>query len=237
MPDIHSDGGISTTTTGLTSLADKGPTRVLLIEEYVAVRRGIRLLVEAEPDFAVCGGVSSLAAAVEGDWDPEIVVHGLLLPDQIGTPIVRALRERFPRAGLVALTRFDTPVYVHLALTAGDNGYVLKSASPVELIDALRQISRGGEWVQPSLGALLARWDEIPRRHDRDSMWDLTRREQEVLELLALGHTNTEVADILSVSLRTVEAHRTHLTQKLGLRSRAEIVRFVSDQQRILVAS
>lgn len=210
---------------------------VLLVEEYVAVRRGIRLLIDAEPDFSVCGGVSTAGEAVSREWEPDVIVHGMLLPDGTGAPVVRMLRSRFPRAGLLALSRLDTPVYVHLALDAGDNGYVLKSASPEQILDALRRICDGEEWVQPSLGALLARWDEIPRRHDRDSMWNLTRREQEIVELLALGHTNSEIASILSVALRTVEAHRTHVMQKLGLRTRAEIVRYVDQQGRVLTAS
>lgn len=232
MLDIDNPPAIST----VNDRSDSTTVSVLLVEEYVAVRRGIRVLLEAEPGFMVLGGASSLAGAIEPSWDPDVVVHGLILADATGTPIVKALRDRFPRAGLVALTRFDMPVYVHLALITGDNGYVLKSASPEELIAAVRRVARGEEWVQPSLGGLVARWTEIPRRHDRGSMWDLTRREQEVLELLALGHTNTEVADLLSISLRTVEAHRTHLTQKLGLRTRAEIVRFVHDQQRLSAA-
>lgn len=214
----------------------QGICKVLLIEEYVAVRRGIRLLVEAQPDLSISGGVCSLGEALDGSWEPDLVVHGLLLADAIGPSVVSALRARFPRAGLVALTRLDAPVYVHLALQAGDNGYVLKSASPDQLMNAIDRVAAGEEWVQPSLGALLARWDEIPRRHDHDSLWDLTRREQEVLELLALGHTNVEIADMLCVALRTVEAHRTHVVQKLGLRTRAEIVRYVSQQQRTLFA-
>jgi two-component system, NarL family, response regulator NreC len=212
---------------------EHGPaTTILLVEEYAAVRRGIRLLIEAQPHLAVLGGASTVREAVDGPWEPDVVVHGLLFPDGVGAQAVTALRARFPRAGLVALTRLDTPVYVHLALGAGDNGYVLKSASPAELVEAVRRVAHGEEWVQPGLGALLARWDEIPRRHNRGTLWDLTRREQEVLELLALGHTNAEVAQSLAVALRTVEAHRTHLMQKLGLRTRAEIVRFVGDQQR-----
>lgn len=206
--------------------------RVLLVEELVVVRRGIRLLIEAEPDFMVCGGACSTEEAVKGQWEPDIVVHGLVFPEATGAPVVAALRGRFPRAALVALTRLDAPVHVHLALGAGDNGYVLKTASPAELVDALRKVARGEEWVQPSLGAQLARWEEIPRRHDESSLFDLTLREQEVLELLALGHTNSEVAEVLSVSLRTVEAHRAHVVQKLGLRTRAEMVRFVTEQQR-----
>lgn len=216
---------------------DGAATSVLLVEEYVAVRRGIRLLVESEPDLTVCGGVSNLASALGGVWEPDVVVHGLLLPDKAGASVATALRARFPCAGLVTLSRLDTPVHVHLALEGGDNGYVLKSASPDDLIDAIRAVSRGEEWVQPSLGARLARWDEIPRRHGPDSMWELTRREQEVVELLALGHTNAEVADTLGVALRTIEAHRTHLSQKLGLRTRAEIVRYVTDQPRLAAAT
>jgi DNA-binding NarL/FixJ family response regulator len=204
---------------------------VLLVEELVAVRWGIRLLIEAEPDFAVCGGASTLKQALEGQWEPDLVVHGLVFPEATGAPVVTALRGRFPRAALVALTRLDAPVHAHLAIGAGDSGYVLKTASPTELVDALRKVAGGEEWVYPSLGAQLARWDEIPRRHDESSLFDLTQREEEVLELLALGYTNAEVARTLCVSLRTVETHRTHVMQKLNLRTRAEMVRFVSEQQ------
>jgi two-component system, NarL family, response regulator NreC len=207
-------------------------TSILLVEEHTVVRRGIRLLLEAEPDLEVCGGVSTLADAINSSWEPDLVLHALLLPDATGPEIVTRLRQRFPRAGLLALSRLDNPTYVHLALTAGDNGYVLKSATPAQLLDAVRHVAGGEDYVQPILGAALARWDEIPHRHDRDSLFALTRREQEVLELLALGHTNAEVAAALAVALRTVEAHRTHVMQKLGLRSRADLVRFVSDQQR-----
>ncbi|MGH9104481.1 MAG: LuxR C-terminal-related transcriptional regulator [Acidimicrobiales bacterium] len=203
---------------------------VLLVEEHVLMRQGVKLLIETGPDMVVCGEVSTVAEAIHGPWEPDVVLHGLLLPDKMGPAVVIALRTRFPRARLVALTRLDTPVYVHLAVSAGDSGFVLKSATPGELIEAVRKVARGERWVQPSLGALLARWDEIPRRHERSSAWGLTRREQEVLELLALGHTNAEVAEDLGVALRTVEAHRAHLIQKLGLRTRAEIVRFVNQQ-------
>jgi two-component system, NarL family, response regulator NreC len=205
-------------------------TSILLVEEYPLVRRGTRLLLEADPQLEVCGSVSTLAAAVEGPWDPNLVMHALLLPDVSGPEVVTRLRERFPRARLLALARLDDPIYVHLALTAGDDGYLsLKSAAPGEVLEAVRRVAAGEDYVQPALGAALARWQEIPRRHDRDSL-SLTRREQEVLELLALGYTNAEVAAALAVALRTVEAHRTHITQKLGLRSRAELVRFVAEQ-------
>jgi two-component system, NarL family, response regulator NreC len=208
-------------------------TSILLVEEYPLVRRGTRLLLEADPQLEVCGGASTLAEAIEGTWDPDLVVHALLLPDASGPEVVTRLRQRFPRARLLALARLDNPIYVHLALTAGDDGYVsLKSAAPGEVLEAVRRVAAGEDYVQPALGAALARWQEIPHRHDRDSLSSLTRREQEVLELLALGYTNAEVAAALGVALRTVEAHRMHVMQKLGLRSRADLVRFVAEQQR-----
>jgi two-component system response regulator NreC len=208
-------------------------TSILLVEEYPLVRQGIRLLLEASPQLEVCGGVSTVAEAIEGSWDPDLVVHALLLPDASGPVVVARLRERFPRAGLLALARLNDPIYVHLALTAGDDGYVsLNSAAPDELLEAVRRVAAGEDYVQPVLGAALARWEEIPHRHDRDSLLSLTRREQEVLELLVLGYTNAEVAAALGVALRTVEAHRMHVMQRLGLRSRADLVRFVAEQQR-----
>jgi two-component system response regulator NreC len=206
-------------------------TSILLVEEYTIVRRSLRMLLDAERDLTVCGAVGTLAEAIDGSWEPDVVIHDLLFPDCSGPEVVTRLRDRFPTAGLVVLSRLDMPTYVHLALTSGANGYVLKSADPQQLLDAVRQVADGQGYVQPSLGAALARWDEIPRRHDRDSLFSLTTREQEVLELLALGHTNAEVAKALGVALRTVEAHRTHLMQKLGLHSRAELVRLVAEQQ------
>jgi len=206
-------------------------TTILLVEEYTVVRRSLRMLLDAETDLAVCGGVGTLAEALDGSWEPDVVIHGLLFPDCSGPEVVTRLRARFPTAGLVVLSRLDMPTYVHLALTSGADGYVLKSADPQQLLDAVRRVAVGEGYVEPSLGAALARWDEIPRRHGRDSLFSLTTREQEVLELLALGHTNAEVAKALGVALRTVEAHRTHLMQKLGLHSRAELVRLVAEQQ------
>jgi two-component system response regulator NreC len=207
-------------------------TTVLLVEEYTVLRRGLRLLLDAEPDIEVCAGTPTLGEAIGGSWNPDVIIHELLLPDCSGLEVVARLRDRFPDAHLVVLSRLDRPVYVHLALTAGADGYVLKSADPLQLLAAVRCVAGGQGYVQPCLGAALARWDEIPRRHDRDSLFSLTRREQEVLELLALGHTNTEVAAAIGVALRTVESHRTHLMQKLGLHSRADLVRFAAEQRR-----
>lgn len=126
------------------------------------------------------------------------------------------------------------PIYVRLAMNAGADGYVRKAADARDVVDALIRIAEGQCYVEPALGATLARWEEPLRRDDVCSSSALTAREREVSELLALGHTNAEVGHTLGIAVRTVEAHRGHLMHKLGLNSRAELVRFVTDQQRCI---
>ena len=203
---------------------DGSATQVLLVEEYPVVRQGVRLLVERAPDIAICGEAGSLSEAEAGGWDPDLVLHGLVLPDGSGPEVVSRLLAHFPRARAVVLSRVDQPTYVHLALNAGARGYLLKGSAATELVEVLRRVARGEEYVEPSLGSALARWDSIPRRHPTGAGVALTRREQEVLELVALGHTNAEIAATLAVSLRTVETHRSHVARKLGVRSRAALV-------------
>ena len=203
---------------------DAGAVQVLLVEEFPIVRHGVRLLVERASDIAICGEAASLAEAEAGAWDPDVVAHGLVFPDGNGPEVVSRIQSRFPRARLVVLSRIDQPTYVHLALLAGAKGYLLKGAAATELVDVVRRVARGEEYVQPSLGSALAHWQSIPRRQPAGAALALTRREQEVLELVALGHTNAEIASTLGVSLRTVETHRSHLAQKLGVRSRAALV-------------
>lgn len=203
---------------------------VLLVEEFTLVREGVRALIEREPDMHVCGEAASLDEATHGVWEPAVIAHGLHLRDAWGPEIVTKLRDRYPRTPLLVLTRFDSPTYVHLALRAGARGYLLKDSASSELVEAIRLLARDQSYVQPSLGAVLVRWDAMPRRQGPDSFFALTRREQEVLELIALGHTNVEVAAALGVALRTVESHRSRISRKLGLSTRAEFVQFVAEQ-------
>jgi len=142
--------------------------------------------------------------------------------------VVAELHGRFPDSRLVVFSRLENPSYVHLAMASGALGYGLKSAAPEALTDAVHRVAAGEEYVEPSLGAALAHWDGIPRWRVKDDLLALTRREQEVVELVALGHTNAEAAATLGVALRTVESHRSHIVQKLGLRTRAELVQFVT---------
>jgi two-component system, NarL family, response regulator NreC len=220
--ELSPDAGTSSPTPGLHA-------RVLLVEEYGLVRRGLQLQLEADSRYKVCGGVRNPAEAVAGSFAPDLVVSELLFHEVQGPPVVARLRNAFPEASILVLTRVGNPAYVHLALDAGANGYILKDAPPEDFLLAVHRVAAGQEYVQPQLGAAVARWKGFGRRQRPESLTMLTRREEEVIELLALGHTNTEIAAMLTVALRTVEAHRSHVLQKLGLTTRAEIIRYVSE--------
>src|SRR5919197_820128 len=197
------------------------PLKVMLVDDHTVVREGLRLLIEPEPDLEVCGEASTLEEALEGECAPDVVLADLVLQEARGTEVLDALRDRFPDAAVLVLSMVDKPTDVNLALAAGASGFILKEAASDEVLDGLRRVGRGEQYLQPALGAELARWAAGPRLVHARIPGALTRREEEVLRLLALGHTNAEVAQILGVSLRTVETHRGHLLQKLGIRTRA----------------
>lgn len=194
---------------------------VVLLDGRPVVREGLRALLEREPDIAVSGVAARLEEAVAMDIEPDVVVSELVLGKVRGAPIVRCLRARFQRSAILVLTMLVEAREVEAAFAAGANGYIVKDSAVDEVVEAIRKVHRGEGYVEPSLGAALARRSQP---NDVDAPGALTAREQEVLHLLALGHTNAEIADRLSVSLRTAEADRANLLQKLGLRSRAELV-------------
>src|SRR5881392_453614 len=150
------------------------------------------------------------------------------MPDQTGLDVLPTiLREQQETKGMV-LSMQDDPRYVREAFAAGASGYVLKEAADAEVVQAVREVARGGRYVNPELGArLVAAETDALRRAEQDPLSD---REREVLRLLALGHTNQEIAKELFISVRTAETHRAHIMQKLGLASRAELVRYAMAQ-------
>lgn len=206
-----------------------GATAVLLCDEHTLFLRGIRGLLAETSDLCVCREVSDLSDLDDVSGSPDVVAHGLVFSDAVGPVVVRRVREAFPRAALLVVTRLANPLYVHLCLSAGANGYISKSASPEEFLTAVRAVARGDEFVEPTLGAAVARWHDALSRQRRGSHVALTEREREVLELLAGGHTNAETAATLGIALRTAEAHRAHISQKLGLQRRADFVRYASE--------
>ena len=202
---------------------------VLLIDDHVVVREGLRALLERQEGVTVVAEAGSVDDAVALDVRADVVVADLMLPDERGAEVVRRIKQRHPDAAVLVLTMVDNPTDVQMCLAAGASGYLLKETASTELVDAVRRVAAGSDYLQPSLGAALARWRDTPGRVRARAIDDLSEREREVLRLIALGHTNAEIASMLFVSVRTVENHRASVMRKLGLRTRAELVRHANE--------
>jgi len=200
--------------------------RVLIIDDHAVVRSGLRLLLDAEADITVVGEAGSAddgvrAARLE---KPDVVLLDVVMPGRSGIEATPELRKAASNARVLVLSMQDDPSYVREAFAAGASGYVLKEAADVELVQAVREVASGARYVHPALGARLAAAEvDAASRAAADP---LSEREREVLRLLALGHTNQEIAKMLFISVRTAETHRAHIMQKLGLQTRAELVRY-----------
>jgi len=207
--------------------------RVLIVDDHAVVRSGLRRLLDAEPDIETVGEAPNADRAVfealEGK--PDVVLLDLMMPEKGGIEGMPALLQAVPEARVLVLSMQDDPRYVRAAFEAGASGYVLKEAADTEVVAAIRAVSAGERYVHPALGAKLVEADaEERRRAEQDP---LSEREREVLRLLALGHTNQEIAAQLFISVRTAETHRAHIMQKLSLSSRAELVRYALEHDLI----
>ena len=205
-------------------------TRVLIVDDHAVVRSGLRLLIDAEEDLETAGEAASAREAIfeARSLKPDVILLDVVMPEQSGLEAIPQLVHENPDAKVLVLSMQDEPRYVREAFETGASGYVLKEAADSELVAAIREVAKGGRYVHPELGARLVAADsEERKRADEDP---LSEREREVLRLLALGHTNQEIAKQLYISVRTAETHRAHIMQKLRLQSRAELVRYALDQ-------
>jgi two-component system response regulator NreC len=200
------------------------PRRVFILDDHTVVRAGVRLLLDNEPDLVVVGEATNVAEFVSQPVAYDVVIADLILPDASGDEVVNAVRAHAPAANILILSMVDDVNAAALSLRAGAVGYLTKDAAALELVDAVRSVAEGRRYLQPALGAQLATAGLPPGRSTvlRDD-------ELAVLRLLALGHTNAEVAGLLGVSLRTVESRRARVFDKLGFRSRAELFRYAAD--------
>lgn len=204
-------------------------TSVLIVDDHAVLRSGLRLLLEAQPDLTVVGeaedALSGLALAKE--LQPDVVLMDISMPGQSGLDSLPRLRHVAPASQVLVLTMHDDEGYLRRALQAGAAGYVLKKAADSELIAAVRAVARGEVYVHPAFTRNLLR-DYLPESGSpvTDPWLGLSDREREVLTLVALGHTAAEIAERLSLSAKTVETYRARGMDKLGLRSRAALVRF-----------
>ena len=203
--------------------------RVLVVDDHAVVRAGLRRVLDAEKDIETIGEAANAERAVFEalEHKPDVVLMDVVMPGKSGIEGMPALLQAVPEARVLVLSMQDDPHYVREAFEAGASGYVLKDAADTDVVEAVRAVAGGSRYVHPTLGAkLVAAETEERKRAESDP---LSEREREVLRLLALGHTNQEIAALLYISVRTAETHRAHIMQKLSLSSRAELVRYALD--------
>lgn len=199
-----------------------GPITVVLADDHRVVRSGLRVLLESDGRFEVVDEAGDVCGTVDKvrERHPQVLVLDLNMGGESSLDAIPQLRAETPDTQIVVLTMQENPAFAQAALRAGALGYVLKDAADDELMNAVAAAAEGRTYLNPELGArLAAQPSESDDRPDR-----LSPRELEVLKLIALGHTNSEIAASLFLSVRTVESHRAHIQQKIGLTSRADLV-------------
>src|SRR5512142_2503074 len=207
--------------------APDGRITIVLADDHQVVRAGLRMLLPAEGDFEVvaeAGDVATTERRVVA-YHPRVLVLDLNMPGGSSLPAIPRLREAAPETQIVVLTMQNDPAFAREALRSGAIGYVLKEAADSELVQAVRLAAEGRTYLNPELGARLAAEPNNPTGPPDD----LSAREVEVLKLIALGHTNGEIAQSLYLSVRTVESHRAHIQQKTGRTTRADLVAYARD--------
>ena len=200
--------------------------RAVVVDDHAVVRSGIKLLLEREEDIEVVGEAGNAKDAIfrARALKPNVMLLDVVMSGESGIEVLPKLLKESPETKVLVLSMQDDPNYVREAFAAGAAGYVLKEAADEEVVSAVREIAAGGHYVHPALGArMVAAEAEARAAAEADPLSD---REREVLRMLALGHTNQEIAKMLYISVRTAETHRAHIMQKLRLSTRAELVRY-----------
>ena len=211
----------------------KAKLRIVLADDHAIVREGLRALIERQPDMEVVGEAGDGRAAIEivERVKPDVVVMDLSMPELNGTKATRELIQRDPDLKVLALTVHEERSYLRELLDAGASGYLLKRVAAEELVHAIRRVAEGGVYLDGRLiPEVLDRFFRSPGRDSDTEGKALTPREEEVMRLIARGHSNKEIAGQLSVSVKTVETHKARAIDKLGLHNRAGIVRYAMQQ-------
>ncbi|GAA1409892.1 response regulator [Catellatospora coxensis] len=206
-----------------------GPARILLADDHALVRRGVRLILDSEPDLTVVAeaGDGAEAIALARAEQPDLAILDIAMPRLTGLQAARELSRIMPGLRILILTMYDNEQFFFEALRAGANGYVLKSVADRDLVEACRAAMRDEPFLYPGAITALIRdyLDRAARGQDQPAR-AITEREEEVLKLIAEGHSAKEIARLLFISVKTVDRHRANLLQKLGLRDRLELTRY-----------
>jgi len=204
--------------------------KLLIVDDHEIVRAGLRMLLQAQADLEIVGEVDNgrVAVAKARELQPDIVLMDISLPDMDGFEATRQIKRALPQVAILALTMHESDEYFFKMLEAGASGYVPKKAAPTDLVAAIRTVHGGGVFLYPALAKSLVRdfMGRAAESGDRATLDGLTDREQEVLRLIADGLSNQEIADKLTISVKTVERHRANIMAKLNLHSRTELVKY-----------
>ncbi len=215
---------------GHPEVMNMGKIRVMICDDHTILREGIRLLLNSQPDIEVVAEAVDGREAVEKarTVKPDVILMDIAMPFLNGLEATKQIRRDNPSARVLVLTMYESDEYVAQMLEAGAAGYVLKKVAGSELVYALRAVYQGEAFLYPSITKRLV--EDYLRRvesgQERDTFDGLTDREREVLQLIAEGHTNKEIADMLNLSVRTVQNHRAHIMEKLGMHDRGELIKY-----------
>ena len=204
--------------------------RVVVVDDHAVVRSGLRHILDSAEGIEVVGEAGDAQNAIfeTRAQKPDVILMDIVMPGKSGIETIPDVLKDAPDAKVLILSMEDDPHYVREAFAAGASGYILKEAADTDLVTAVREIAAGGSYVHPTLGARMVSAEaEERKRADADPLSD---RERDVLRMLALGHTNQEIAATLYISVRTAETHRAHIMQKLRLQTRAQLVRYALSQ-------
>ena len=202
--------------------------RVLLADDHAIVREGLKSLISQQNDMQVVGEASDgrTAHRLVQDLTPDVVVMDVSMPELGGAAATAEIRRDFPGCRVVALTVHEGEGYLHQLLQAGASGYVLKRSAAEDLVRAVREVAAGGTYLDPKAAGQILGSIVRPSKAAETSEQQLTSRETEVIRLLARGHINREIAELLDLSIKTIEVHKARALEKLGLRTRADLVRY-----------
>ena len=205
---------------------------ILIADDHAIVRTGLRALLRSEPGLQLIGEATGGYEAIElvGKARPDILILDLSMPDLDGIAVTRQLKPQYPDLRILILTVHEDEAMLREAIRAGASGYIVKHAAEAELIAAIETIRRGDLYVDPAMLRVLLVESTKPRTEQPASPDPLTPRETDVLKLIVQGYTNRQVGEELGISVRTVEGHRANLLEKLGLRTRVELVRYARER-------